>query len=366
MRKTDHLEELPTPFHALNLNVLERNIHRMAAACPGALWPMAKTHKSTAIARMQIEAGAEGFLCGTLTEAEGLCALAPVMLAYPVAGAPNIQRVVELLRGAPVILSFDGPEAAGPMSAALASAGLQAEFLLLIDSGLHRFGVAPEHAVSTCRSILSYPNLRFAGIATHPGQVYAASGSDEVVLCAQEEQQSMRLAMRMLAEDGLACHIIATGSTPTAGYAAQSGRFTALRPGNYVFHDATQLTLGACTLSDCALTVEATVIAHPRPELFIIDAGAKSLALDRGAHGSSNIRGYGLVLVDGEPQPQLELASLSEEVGKLVSPDAGMLRVGQRVSIVPNHACPAANLARTWVLHRDSRVVGAWTPDLRG
>ena len=59
------IEELRTPAMLVDLDVLEANIRKYAEAarvCGKALWPMVKTHKSLEIARMQAEAGCDGFI----------------------------------------------------------------------------------------------------------------------------------------------------------------------------------------------------------------------------------------------------------------------------------------------------------------
>jgi D-serine deaminase-like pyridoxal phosphate-dependent protein len=111
---------------------------------------------------------------------------------------------------------------------------------------------------------------------------------------------------------------------------------TECRPGNYVYNDASQVSLGTCALEDCALTVLATVVSVPAPDRAVVDAGSKTLSSDplkpRGA-------GFGFVL-----GRRSRVARLSEEHGVIeVVPGEGF-RVGERVRILPNHACVVANL----------------------
>ena len=83
-------QKLETPAVLVDLDTLERNIKKAQSLCDDSgkeLWPMIKTHKSTEIAKMQQDAGATGFLCGTLDECEGLvkAGFDNIMYAYPVA-----------------------------------------------------------------------------------------------------------------------------------------------------------------------------------------------------------------------------------------------------------------------------------------
>lgn len=66
---------LATPALVLDLDAFERNVARMAEHCKAAglaLRPHAKTHKSLAVAKAQIAAGAVGICCAKLGEAEAM------------------------------------------------------------------------------------------------------------------------------------------------------------------------------------------------------------------------------------------------------------------------------------------------------
>lgn len=359
--------ELPTPGFLLDLDIFETNLRDMAALCRRAgveLWPMVKTHKSTAIARQQREHGAAGFLTGTLDEAEELVnrGFEDIMLAYPVAGRENIARVAGLAGRARVTIGLDGQAAARELAAALNGAGLTLDYLIIIDCGLHRFGVAPAAAADLASALSGYKPLRLRGIATHPGQVYGAGSPAEVATVARDEIAALRQAKETLERRGFSCPVVATGSTPTARQTAVSGIVTVLRPGNYVFHDYSQVALGVVPPERCALTVLATIIAHPRPDTFIIDAGSKCFGLDRGAHGSELITSYGLIA----GHPGLTLAGLSEEVGKIRIFAKTNLDVGDKIAVIPNHACSAANLTNWLVGHRRGILDADIAIDMRG
>lgn len=361
------VQELLTPSFLVDLTVLEQNIAEMARIAEEngvELWPMLKTHKSMAIAQKQRRAGAKGFLTGTVDEAEKLIesGFSQIMLAYPVAAKENIQRVVGLAAKAHVLLSLDGPEAAEQMEKALSSTGRCLDYLLIVDSGLHRFGVAPDNVLQLAERLRDFQHLRFKGISTHPGQVYGAAGRDDVERVAREEITALAKARKLLEDAGYQVEIVATGSTPTARAAAKSGVVTVLRPGNYVFYDAIQVALGVVPVERCALTVLATVIAHPQPDLFIMDAGSKCLGLDKGAHGISLTPGYGVV----KDHPELVIESLSEEVGKIRAQDPTSLKVGDKIQIIPNHACSVANMTDYLLGHRCGKVEEILYVDVRG
>jgi D-serine deaminase-like pyridoxal phosphate-dependent protein len=126
-----------------------------------------------------------------------------------------------------------------------------------------------------------------------------------------------------------------------------------LRPGNYVFYDATQVALGVVGLERCSLSVLATVTSRPAPDRLILDSGSKALAAER---LSTLTPGFGRI----ERHPGLRVDRLYEEQAIVHSDAPCELPVGARVRVVPNHACAAANLhSQMHVVERDE-VVDVW------
>jgi D-serine deaminase-like pyridoxal phosphate-dependent protein len=161
---------------------------------------------------------------------------------------------------------------------------------------------------------------------------------------------------------GFRINIVATGSTPTAIYAAKDENITALRPGNYVFYDNIQMALGVVPESRCALTVLGTIVSHPREDTFIMDVGSKCLGLDKGAHGISLVKGYGLI----KDHPELLITDLSEEVGKIKIIGNTKVKVGDKLQVIPNHACSTANMTDYLIGHRKGEIERAIYIDIRG
>lgn len=361
-----NLEQLATPRVLVETDILAQNIVDMAQLCRThgkQLWPMVKTHKSSYIAKMQADSGAAGFLTGTVLEAEKLVekGFGNIMLAYPPSGTENVKAVVNLASRARVVVTLDGVEAARELNRQLADHGQVLDYIIKIDCGLHRLGVLPEKAVELAQHLRCYPCLRLAGIGTHPGQAYASENADQLPDVAGEEAAALEKARDLLLGAGFKVALVATGSTPTAAYAVRNPAVTVFRPGNYVFNDNIQLSLGVAQERQCALTVLATVISCPQQDTFIINAGSKSLGLDKGAHGNSLIIGYGYV----KGHPEAIVTSLSEEVGKIKCTGKTSLKVGDIMQIIPNHACSVANLTSELVGHTKG-LVGEMIPvDMR-
>ena len=134
-----------------------------------------------------------------------------------------------------------------------------------------------------------------------------------------------------------------------------------MRPGNYVFYDAFQATIGSCSIDDCAVSVLTTVVgSYPSRRNLIVDAGALALSKDTSPEHIAPGFGYGLVC-DEELRPlPLKLIALSQEHGKIEGDLA--LPVGTRLRIIPNHSCLTAAMYDRYHVVDDGAVVGEWRP----
>jgi D-serine deaminase-like pyridoxal phosphate-dependent protein len=317
---------------------MERNLARMAAVAGRAgvrLRPHAKTHKSVAVGRRQLELGAYGLTVATLQEAEVFAAagVGDILIAHPPAGRPKLNRLAHLAAAlARLAVAVDDAGLAGEVPAPV-------EILWEVDTGLHRAGTpAGEATVQAVRAMLEGVGPgRFRGLLTHGGQAYRATNPEERRAAAAEESEGLAATAEMLRAAGVEVREVSVGSTPTAGFAPEFRGVTEIRPGTYVYGDAGQVTLGSHALEDCALVVVATVVSSPAPDRCVLDCGSKSISADRIVPG---LEGFGFVL----GRPELTVARLSEEHTVVTAPEATGLKVGDRVAIVPGHACTTVNL----------------------
>lgn len=334
-------DELPTPAILVDLDVLEGNVRRMAARAQAAgvrLRPHAKTHKSVDIGAMQRAAGATGLSLAKTSEAEVFVAAGfdDLFLAFPVVGADKARRLLALSDRARIAVGVDSEEGGRTLAGVFHEAGRKLDVLIKVDVGLHRVGVAPERALDLARAITDIRGLRLRGLFTHAGHGYLAETQDGVQKVAQDEGEILARVAAEVRAAGIAVEEVSVGSTPTAARAMTVPGVTECRPGNYVFHDASQVGLGTCAIEDCALTILATVVSVPARDRAVVDAGSKTLSNDPLRPRSG---GHGWIL-----GRKSRLKSLSEEHGAIEVEPGEVFRVGERVRILPNHACVVANL----------------------
>ncbi len=381
---------LSTPSLLIEHPRLEQNLARMqetATANDAALRPHVKTHKSAALARRQHERGAAGLTVATVEEADAFVAAGAddVRIAYPVTGRDQHERLAARRDRACLSCTVDTVAGAEQASAVHAARNEPLEVLMEVDVGHGRCGVRWDDANAArrlARRIVDLPGLHLVGILTHAGQAYDGPSGDEsereaLRRAARHERDRMLTVAARLADADVpgvrpGSFEISIGSTPTMAAfenAEHEGfRITEIRPGNYVVHDAMQVALGAASLNDCALTVLTTVVstkARPNgPDRAFVDAGKKVFTTDTG-YGTD---GHGIVLADAAsmtPASDVRMADLSEEHGWLELPDASRLDVGDRLRIVPNHACvTVATQSRLYVVDGNS-IVDTWSVDAR-
>jgi len=357
------IEDLETPAVLIDLDVLEANIARQAKRAREAgvkLRPHAKTHKLPEIGRMQLAAGATGLSLAKTGEAEVFAeaGFTDIFLAYPIVGADKAKRLLALSDRVNLCVGADSVEGARTLSEVFASAGRKLRLLLKIDCGLHRVGVLPDRALATALRIAELPGVELTGVFTHAGQAYHAETPDGVAAVGSHEGETVVAVAKELRKSGLPIREVSVGSTPTAPHAMKIAGVTECRPGNYVYNDASQLSLGVCALEDCAMTVLATVVSVPAPDRAVLDAGSKTLSSD-GLRPSAG--GHGFVL-----GKKGRIARLSEEHGVVDVVAGDHFAVGERVAVLPNHACVVSNLHGRVYAVRKGRVEEAWPVAARG
>jgi len=370
------IEDLDTPALVVDLDKLELNISDMArfAAEQGIkLRPHIKTHKIPEIALMQLQAGAAGITVAKLGEAEVMAraGITDILIANQITSRPKIQRLLDLARQIRVSVAVDSMEGARLLSQAAVGANLCLDVVLEIDSGLKRCGLVPgREAVDLVKGILELPGLEFKGMMTHAGHVYGKGSREEAEEVGRREGELMVEMAALLQQEGISIQEISVGSTPTAKISGRIKGVTEIRPGNYVFYDAIQVALGVVGVERCALSVLSTVISTPAPDRLVLDAGSKTLALDKGAHGASLVKGFGLILGgDGLPEKGLTIERLSEEHG-VVTMEPGYTvkrpELNDRIRIIPNHACTVVNLFDQVYGVRGDKAEKVWKVAARG
>lgn len=369
------LGDLATPCLILDAGRMERNVARLKARLDRlgvTLRPHLKTCKSVEVAQRVMASPSGPATVSTLLEAEQFAAAGVRDIVYAVGIAPSKLAQVLALRagGTDLTVVLDTVEQARAVAQASRDAGTRIPALIEIDCDGHRAGVLPTHRqllLDIGRALEDGAQLR--GVITHAGASYSARGADALRECAEAERRSVVDAAAILRQAGLPCPVVSVGSTPTAHHATDLSGVTEVRAGVFVFFDLVMAGIGVCQVDDIALSVLATVIGHQRDKGWIlVDAGWMAMSQDRGTRRQAVDQGYGLVCdTAGIPYPDLIMADANQEHGILmVRPASGGtlpdLAIGDRVRILPNHACATGAQHRAYHVVRgsDAKVEAEW------
>jgi D-serine deaminase-like pyridoxal phosphate-dependent protein len=345
---------LATPALLVDRSALDANIRGMAervSAVGAWLWPHAKTHKSAEIARAQLAAGAQGITVATVAEAETMVAAGvdQILIAYPPVDEWRLERIMALAARARILITLDDIETLRRLDHACAQADVSLGYLWEIDCGNHRCGSPPGEpsAELVTAAVASARHVEFNGLMTFAGHAYSARDDAELRAIARQEITAVRSTATELARRGVESPILSIGSTPTAHCLDDRAAGMYVRPGNYVFNDATQVALGTASVDTCALTVLTTVISRPQPDRAIFDAGSKALSSDR---MTARAGGFGIVC----EMPGVAIERLYEEHA-IARVDAGTrLDVGHALASHP-HPCLHHGQPPRRRLHRRER-----------
>ena len=323
--------DIDTPAVLIDIDRVEANLARTQAYADQhglKLRPHIKTHKLPRFAKRAIELGAVGITVQKLGEAEVMAdaGITDIFLPYNILGAEKLARLRVLHERVTIAVTADSTTTVDGLSAMFASASKPLRVFVECDTGMGRCGVqSPADAVLLAQYIAAAPGLVFDGLMTYPaaGQVEAnaawlASARDALIAA------------------GLPARIISNGGSPDLWRAHEVTAATEHRPGTYIYMDRSQVARNVGILADCALTVLATVVSRPTENRAIIDAGSKSLTSD-----TLGMVGFGYILA----YPDAVITGLSEEHGHIdLTNCAKKPAIGEKLRIIPNHACVVSNL----------------------
>lgn len=361
------INQIDTPALLIEKAVMMRNIQTMQALADEngiALRPHIKTHKMPMLAQMQLNAGACGIAVAKLTEAEVMAdaGFQNIQIANVIVGEAKLNRLLKLnMRLNHLSCGTDSIESASRINQAASEANQIIKVQIKIDSGFARLGLSDYFKIiELAKYIQEATNLFLDGIYTHAGQVYGAKSIAELEEIGTHEANFMIETAQKLRKDGMAIHTVSVGSTPGAKFSAKVKGVTELRAGNYIFHDMIQVALGITSIENCALSVLATVISVPEPGRAIIDAGSKALSLDIGAHGNKLLKSFGKI-----KEKDGCIARLSEEHGIINFEDSDFA-IGEKIRIIPNHACAVCNLYDSAWLIQNGEIIEEISISARG
>ncbi len=348
-----NLYDLDTPSVTVLLDRLEANIARAQGLTDTAgksNRPHIKTHKIPAIAEMQMKAGAVGITCQKLGEVEVFVDAGvadDILVTFNIVGEQKTERLMRLSeRVKRLAVVADNEVVLRGLSEAGLRHGREVPVLIECDTGFGRNGVqSPEAAQALAHMATNLPRIRFEGLMTFPNK---APGTGAFTA----------RTLGLLEADCIPVAVVSGGGTPALKTLADFPMMTEHRAGTYVYNDGMMVAADAATWEDCAMHVRATIVSMPTPQRAIIDAGSK--VLTREQYG---LPSFGRVV----EHPGAVVGNVSEEHGMLdLSQAATKPKVGEVISVIPNHCCVVSNMVDEVYGVRDGVVETIWPVAARG
>jgi D-threonine aldolase len=314
------------------------------------LRPHIKTHKSSRLARMQIEAGAVGVTCATIGEAEAMAAggIEDILIANQLVTPDKLERAVCLLDHAAVRFVVDSTFGIRTASAVALNSGCILEVLVEVDTGGNRCGAqSPEGTVALVRQVLESRSLKFAGIQAYYGGTSYIKDLDERRRAVNTSDSLLAAALDAVHS---LCEIprVSGAGSGNAKYHLENGLLTEIQSGSYVYSDTTYRELAPDYQP--ALFVLSTVISRPTPNRVVMDAGLKALGTE---FSIPEVVGY----------PGLKFDHYSEEHVQWNSVGSQAPQIGEKVRIIPSHCCTTVNHYRECYLIQEDTVIDRWEID---
>lgn len=358
--------DLETPVLLVDLDVMMSNVQgymSFAQANDVRLRSHIKTHKNAEIAKLQDEySEGGGIACQTLGEVEVMAknGLDDIYLSYNVVGDQKLKRLVwvseKLDRFATTV---DGLGNIDPLQSAAAEHGVTIDVILEINVGLNRTGVLPgESMVQMATHIVNQPNLNLQGLLAYEAQVKSeAETKAEYEEYCWEAMEKAQAAVERLEADGIPIEEVKVGGTATSLYSGRHPVVTEINPGMYPFMDVGELEHRPFDVGkeDCAATVVSTVISAPSDDRVVVDAGSKTISMDKPQYPVPKHR------------DDISYVNASEEHGWIdTSATDEQFEVGDRIEFIVPHVCTTINLHDTIIGIRDDRVEEVWSVQARG
>ena len=323
--------EIETPAVLIDLAIVRQNVTKYQKYCDDKglhLRPHIKTHKIPELAKLQLSSGAIGITCQKVSEAEAMLSeggVDDILITYNIYGRPKLERLKDLSKRCHLSVVADNSVCLKGLSEIFKGTGKPLRVLVECDTGALRCGVVtPEEACTLAKEINEAPGLKFGGLMTYPPISQQSKVND-----------FLERAKNLIEKNNIEVDVVSIGGSPNMWEVEKIPVGTEYRIGTYIYNDRSLMERKVCSEQDCALTVLSSVVSTPTPERAVIDAGSKVLTTDLfGLSGHGHIIGY----------PELVISQLSEEHACITSDGPTGLSIGQKLRIIPNHACVVSNM----------------------
>lgn len=300
-----------------------------------------------------MEKGACGITCAKLREAEILAdaGIPDILIANQIVGRHKIKRMAETAKKTSLTVAVDSQSNIEDLSEAMTSAGVTIGMLVEVDIGMGRCGVQPgEDALRLARIVDSLPGLRFEGLQGYEGHCVLLRDSAERLKETKKALTLLTDTKAHIQDNGLHVKIVSGGGTGTYDITGNWPGVDEVQAGSYATMDWYYGDIRPEFRQ--ALSVLATVISRPKPGKAIIDVGTKGIGLE---FGNPKIKDSSTAIADNIFEEHCSVTLFDD-----------MLRVGDKIELIPSHGCTTCSLYGNFYVHKDSKIIDIWPIEAQG
>lgn len=346
--------EIIKPTLVVDKEICVQNIERMAEKAAKhnlRFRPHFKTHQSAKIGEWFKRFGVEAITVSSVQMAEYFASNGwediTIAISLNLLEIRNINRLSAAIK---LNILVENREAAKVIAE---KANSNIGVFLKIDTGYNRTGI-PSSRTNTIDAILKIlstnTKITFKGFLSHTGHTYQANSTNEIF----NRHFDALLKLKALKERYKKTYPqleISIGDTPSASICGNFNGVDELRPGNFVFYDLMQHSLGVCKMEDIAVKVICPAIAkHVSRNEIVIYGGAVHFSKEA-LENTDGKNLYGRIIIERKGEKKLldtnnYLSKLSQEHGtiKVTPTNFKRINVGDLIEIIPVHSCLTANL----------------------
>ena len=354
------------PTLLVDKEICLRNIERMAQKASEnklRFRPHFKTHQSAVVGEWFRNFGIKAITVSSVQMAEYFAANGwnDITIAFPL-NVLEMEAINRLAANIQLNLTLENKETAVVLSKQLAA---PAGVYIKVDTGYNRTGIITSKTSkldAILEVISNNPKLNFKGFLTHNGLTYSALSTNEIFSRHFDALLKLKTLKQRYAS-AFPDVEVSIGDTPSCTICTNFSGVDEIRPGNFVFYDLMQYSLGVCTFDDVAVRMVCPVVAkHPSRNEVVVYGGAIHLSKD----SLQNIDGkeiYGRIAINKKGQTKIlsernYVARLSQEHGilKVSQKNFDLFKIGELVEIIPIHSCLTANLARNFITTQGEEI----------
>ncbi|XP_052090980.1 D-threo-3-hydroxyaspartate dehydratase-like [Mytilus californianus] len=363
------ISDVPTPSFLVDLDKVKKNAQKMTDTCERLgvqLRPHMKTHKTVELGTLMTNGTNRTIEVSTLDEAEFYAknGFDDILYAHPLIAArtercknlayklESFHVMIENSHGLDVLLK-------SPLTD-----GKKWSVFLEVDDGSGRTGVPwdSDDVISLATMASQTPYIDFKGLYLYNGNTYKANCKEEIEDANKKGTDLLKNLYKRLTDNKIECRTLAIGNTPSCSRPHESMNvLTEFHPGNYIFYDVQQSTIGSCSRDEIACRLTTRVIGHkPSHNIFLIDCGFLALSYDGMADNPDDFSSF-------QDNPDLKIIGFSQEIGKVTTKSGEKLNydrypIGSQLFISPWHSCATACQHTVFYVHSGNKIVDMWRP----